>query len=181
MFRSVFIRSVTAAGSLSLALMAIPALASDAEEKFEIIELMNRYGVVHDFGSPEEYADLYTEDGEIGTQAGNTLVKGRDGLIAQQKRDHEKYVAPTGPNGELEPFMRHLITNPMVKLTGPDTAEGSCYVITMVRDGDNGPALLSFSRYSDRYRKVNGEWKIARREIIRGFGNPELGKKLGFR
>lgn len=173
---------VAGAVALALAFTACPAsAASDAEDRLAIMELMDRYGVVHDFGSPEEYADLFTDDGEIGVPTGATLIKGREALIGQQKRDHEKYALPTGPNGEMEPFMRHLITNKMVKVTGPDSAEGSSYVITMVRDGDAGPALLSFNRYSDKYRRVNGEWKISRREIVRGFGNPELGKKLGFR
>ena len=177
----IFRTSRALAGIVAFALAASPVSASDAEQRLEIMELMDRYGVVHDFGSPEEYAELFTEDGEIGTPAGATLIKGREALIGQQKSDLEKYVAPTGPNGESESFMRHLISNQMVKITGEGTAEGSCYVITLVRDGDNGPAILSFNRYSDRYRKVDGEWKIARREIVRGFGNPELAKKLGFR
>jgi len=160
---------------------ASPAAASDAEERLAIIELMDRYGAVHDFGSPEEYADLFTADGEIGTSNGATLVKGREGLIGQAKRDHEKYAAPTGPNGENESFMRHIISNPIVKLTGANTAEGSSYVITLVNDGAEGPKILSFSRYVDRFAKQDGEWKIARREIVRGFGNAELARKLGFR
>ena len=63
----------------------------------------------------------------------------------------------------------------------PSTAEGSCYVITLVNDAGTGPAILSFGRYEDRYRKENGEWRIAHREIKLDFGNQELGKKLGFR
>lgn len=174
-------RAFAAVAASLLVFTATPASASDAEERFKITELMDRYGVIHDYGTPEEYADLFTEDGEIGTPGKPPLVKGRAALIGQAVRDHEKYSAPTGPNGELESIMRHIISNRIVNLTGPDTAEGSCYVITLVRDGENGPAVMSFSRYVDRYRKQDGEWKIERRDIVRGFGNAEIAKRHGFR
>jgi hypothetical protein len=157
------------------------ATASDAEERFEIAELMDRYGVVHDFGSPEEYADLFTPDGEMAISGTPVVIKGREALMEQARRDHERYVAPTGPNGENVSFMRHIITNRVVTLTGQNAAEGSCYVITMIHDGDNGPVLMSFGRYIDRYVKVGGDWKIAHRDIKLEFGNQALAKKLGFR
>jgi len=160
---------------------AAPAHASDAEDRFEITELMDRYGVIHDFGSPEEYADLFTADGTISINDGPAVVKGRDALIGMAKRDHEKYVAPTGPNGANEFFMRHIVSNRMVKLTGEGTAEGSCYVITLINDGANGPVMLSFGRYADHYVKQGGKWLIAHRSIKLEFGNQELGKRLGFR
>ena len=65
----------------SLMVMSATAVASDAEDRFLIMELMDRYGVIHDFGTPEEYADLFTADGEIGTR-----TKGRQALIEQAKR-----------------------------------------------------------------------------------------------
>ena len=43
-----------------------------------------------------------------------------------------------------------------------------------------GPAILSISRYTDRYVEQNGEWRIQRREITIEFGNGALGKQLGF-
>lgn len=179
----VFLKPFAASAALLAVSLVVPASAnaSEAEERFAIMELMDRYGVVHDFGSPDEYADLFTPDGEIAISGGPVVVKGRDALVAQAKRDHEKYVSPTGPNGENESFMRHIVTNRLVKLTGADSAEGSCYVITLVRDGSNGPALLSFGRYADRYVRQAGEWKIAHREIKLDFGNQALGEKLGFR
>ena len=158
-----------------------PAHASDTEARFEIMELMDRYGQVHDFGTPEDYANLFTANGEIAIGGGPVVVKGHDALAGMARRDHEKYVAPTGPNGANEFFMRHIVTDRVVKLTGSDTAEGSCYVITLVNDAGSGPVILSFGRYADRYRKENGERRIAHREIKLDFGNEELGKKLGFR
>lgn len=164
----------------ALVLMASPAAASEAEDRFAITELMDRYGIVHDFGTPDEYADIFTSDGEIAS-GGRVLVKGREALMAQARRDHEKYTIKLGPSGKSTSLMRHIISNREVKLTGADTAEGSCYVMTYVQDGDEGPKLLSIGRYEDRYRRENGAWRIAHREIVLDFGDQALAKKLGFR
>jgi hypothetical protein len=159
----------------SLMVMSATAVASDAEDRFLIMELMDRYGVVHDFGTPEEYADLFTADGEIGTR-----TKGRQALIEQAKRDHEKYSAAPGPDGKVSSIMRHIISNRIVKLTGRNTAEGSCYVITVINDKTDGPLVMSLSRYVDRYARTKDGWRIAHRDIVMESGNREIGKRFGF-
>ncbi len=166
---------VTRLLAVSLLLLSGAAAASEAEDRFLIMELMDRYGVVHDFGTPEEYADLFTPDGQIGTR-----IKGRDALIAQAKRDHERYSAPPGPDGKVSSIMRHIISNRVVKLTGPDSAEGSCYVITVINDKEDGPLVMSISRYVDRYARTGDGWRIAHRDIILESGNQEIGRRFGF-
>jgi hypothetical protein len=160
---------------------AAPAPAATLQEIAErtlIRELMDRYGIVHDMGTAEEYADLFTADGEIAS-GGRVLVKGREALLAQARRDHERF-GETDASGKWSSIMRHLISNAQITLTGPGTAEGTCYVTTVVKKGDVGPAVLSVSRYSDRYVKSGGQWRIQRREILLEFGNSELAAKLGF-
>ncbi len=145
-----------------------------------IRELMDRYGTVHDSGTPEQYADLFTSDGEIAVGGGLTLVKGREALMEQARRDHDRF-GETDANGRWTSIMRHVISNAQITLTGDTTAEGTCYVTTVVRKGDVGPAILSISRYVDRYVKTAGEWRIERREIFLEFGNDELAVQMGFR
>lgn len=160
---------------------AVPALAaSPAEERFLIMELMDRYGIVHDFGGPEEFAALFTDDAVI-ESGGRVMVRGREALIQQGRRDEQKYFTFQGADGKKSSFMRHVISNRQVKLTGRNTAEGSCYVITMINDSATGPHVFSMSRYVDRYRKVRGEWRIEHRNIVGESGNPELAGKFGFR
>ena len=149
-------------------------------ERTLIRELMDRYGTVHDSGTPEEYADLFSPDGEIAIGGGPVLVKGREALMEQAQRDHDRY-GETDANGRWTSIMRHLISNAQISLTGDDTAEGTCYVTTVVRKGDVGPEILSISRYVDRYVKADGEWRIERREIFLEFGNDELAVQMGFR
>jgi len=159
----------------SLLLFSAAAVSSEAEDRFLIMELMDRYGVIHDFGTAEEYADLFTADGEIGTR-----TKGREALIATAKRDHERFSAPPGADGKVSSIMRHIISNRIVKLTGKDTAEGSCYVITIINDKKDGPLVMSLSRYVDRYARTKDGWRIAHRDIVMESGNQEIGKRFGF-
>lgn len=145
-----------------------------------IRELMDRYGTVHDSGTPDEYADLFTADGEIAIGGGPVVVKGREALVAQAVRDHERY-SETDAQGRTGSIMRHLISNAQITITGEDTAEGTCYVTTVVRKGTVGPAILSISRYVDRYVKQDGQWRIQHRQIFLEFGNDELAVQMGFR
>jgi hypothetical protein len=154
----------------------------DVVDRTLIRELMDRYGVVHDSGSPEEYADLFTADGEIAVAPGApAIVKGREALIAQARRDHERFGTEPTANGGTTSIMRHLISNAQITLTGRDAATGTCYVTTVVKKGEVGPAILSISRYTDSYTKQKGQWRIKRREITIEMGSAELGKQLGFR
>jgi 3-phenylpropionate/cinnamic acid dioxygenase small subunit len=107
-------------------------------------------------------------------------VKGRQALLEQARRDHERFGTEPTANGGTTSIMRHLISNSQITLTGEDTATGTCYVTTVVKKGDVGPTILSISRYTDQYKKRNGQWRIQRREITIEFGNGELGQQLGF-
>ena len=177
-------RNAIAAALLLGAVACTPSVSPDAAlldiaDRTLIRELMDRYGTVHDSGTPEEYADLFTSDGEIAVGGGAVLVKGREALMGQAQRDHDRF-GEKDANGRWTSIMRHLISNAEIEVTGDATAEGTCYVTTVVRKGDVGPAILSISRYVDRYVKSDGQWRIARREIFLEFGNAELAVQMGF-
>ena len=180
--RSAMLRIIVFLGLSGLMVAhAAPALAaSPIEERFLIMELMDRYGVVHDLGTPEEYAALFTDDGVIESGTGRTLAKGREALIKQAQQDEKRFGTFQSDDGKRSSFMRHVISNREVKLTGPDTAEGSSYVMTMINDKADGPHVFSMIRYQDRYRKVAGEWRIQNRKMVSDSGNPDLARKYGF-
>ncbi|HEX7867752.1 MAG TPA: nuclear transport factor 2 family protein [Variovorax sp.] len=59
------------------------------------------------------------------------------------------------------PFV-HAVTNHQVALTGPDTAEGCCYLIDFETASKPDPnPLLLLGLYADTYRRIDGEWRIA--------------------
>jgi hypothetical protein len=71
------------------------------------------------------------------------------------------------------PFM-HAITNHWVKLTGPDTAQGRCYLIDFETASKPDPnPLLLLGLYADEYQRIDGEWRIThtRLEVVWPAGN----------
>ena len=66
------------------------------------------------------------------------------------------------------PFL-HAIANHWVKLTGPDTAQGRCYLIDFetASKADPNPLLL-LGLYADEYRRIDGQWRIThtRLEVV---------------
>jgi hypothetical protein len=117
--------------TVSSALVAADSMRAIADRTL-IRELMDRYGIVHDSGTPEEYANLFTTDGEIAVAPGGpAIVKGREALIAQARRDHERFGNEPAANGKTTSIMRHLISNAQITITGAGTATGSCYVTTV--------------------------------------------------
>ena len=66
------------------------------------------------------------------------------------------------------PFL-HAITNHWIRLTGPDTATGRCYLIDFetASKADPNPLLL-LGLYADEYRRIDGQWRITatRLEVV---------------
>ena len=57
----------------------------------------------------------------------------------------------------------HAIVNHWIKLTGPDTAEGRCYLIDFETASKPDPnPLLLLGLYADEYRRIDGQWRITR-------------------
>lgn len=106
----------------------------------------------------EKLADLFTEDAicEFGPDYGGDWV-GRETI----RKNFQDYADREGP-----PFsVLHATTNPMVQLTGPDTARGRCYLLDLnVAEGAENPLIL-FGVYDDLYRKVEGRWLFEKTRI----------------
>ncbi len=167
---------------LAGATLALPvgAGAGPADDRLQIYELMDRYGVVHDFGTPEEYAALFTADAEISVGSGPAVVKGHDALVGMAARDHQRFGGGVTADGKSALIMRHVISNRLVELLGKDAARGSCYVTTLIKTPDNGLAVLSIGRYQDEYLRQGGQWRISRRRILLDIGDQKLAKQFGF-
>jgi hypothetical protein len=82
----------------------------------------------------------------------------RDGLQAAftlYDRDHQgRY-----------PFL-HAVTNHWVRITGPDTAEGRCYLLDFETASKPDPdPLLLLGLYADEYKRIDGAWRISRSRL----------------
>lgn len=63
------------------------------------------------------------------------------------------------------PFL-HAIVNHWIKVTGPDTAVGRCYLIDFETASKPTPnPLLLLGLYDDDYRRIEGQWRITRSRL----------------
>ncbi|HTR01185.1 MAG TPA: nuclear transport factor 2 family protein [Candidatus Acidoferrum sp.] len=151
---------------------------SELLDRLQIMELQSRYALAHDLTDPAAYAAVFTDDAELVSAGGKVLAKGSAALRAVAAGDRKRFNAGAADNVRSFGSMRHVITNQVIDITGRDTATGICYVQTIANRKDHGPEILSIGRYEDSYRKVNGKWLIARREIVSDWGNDALVKQI---
>ncbi|KUI14856.1 hypothetical protein AU191_14135 [Mycolicibacterium acapulense] len=64
--------------------------------------------------------------------------------------------------------LQHNVTNHLIRITGPDTAEGEAYVVAYHRAerAGVGYVLITGGRYLDRYSKREDRWKFAHRKCV---------------
>ncbi len=61
----------------------------------------------------------------------------------------------------------HEIAMPEIELTGDDEATGRWVLQTWRWPSDGSPVYHAYARYSDRYVRIDGQWRIARIENTR--------------
>ena len=123
----------------------------------EIKKLKNLYSYYWDGAEVDKLIDLFTDDGacqfgaKYGNWAGKQAVRaGFTGLL-------ESHSA----NGRLPFQVIHAFANPVIDITGPDSATGRWFLMEFTTtEGESNPPR-NFGLYHDTYRKVQGEWKIA--------------------
>lgn len=118
-----------------------------------------------DIGEPATVAELFTPDGVWEWPEGERLIEGRDALRA--------YFG-SRPADRLS---RRMCTNILVTLDSPTTATATTYFATYRVDGWTGGMLpprlpANVGHYEDAFRKVDGEWLLARRTTFLPFGGP---------
>jgi ketosteroid isomerase-like protein len=119
-----------------------------------IRDLKLRYAQYLDSLLIDHLADLFTEDavchfGPYGEWSGRTAIR----------QNYHDVMAQTvkAAFGSM-----HHICNHRVELTGDGNAVGRSYLIDVLteRRPDENPVLL-YGLYDERYRKVDGDWKIS--------------------
>ncbi len=125
-------------------------------EREEIKELRIQYSHYFDSGEIDKLADLFTEDAvcEFDEAHGGTWV-GKETI----RKNYAQYKS-NNPFSYL-----HASTNPLIRMLGPDEANGRWYLIDLVFSDDNNNPIGLLGIYDDAYRKVNGKWKIDKTRI----------------
>ncbi len=124
----------------------------ELEDRDQIKELTARYCWHVARGEGEAVAALFTDDGVLEVADGSFKpVNGREALLSF-------YRASVNQPQLAIPF----IQNHIIEVHGDD-AEGTCGI--EARFTRNGESVTAAGYYEDRYRRVNGQWRFARRRI----------------
>jgi uncharacterized protein (TIGR02246 family) len=121
----------------------------------ECERLVYRYAWLVDSGQAAGIADLFTEDGTWAAGGGKPM-RGRDGI----REGFAERQAVTRRQS------RHVMTNVLIHLTGPDTASGRVFLVNFRHDSPTGaaekPAPADVPKYVGEYhltfRRVAGTW-----------------------
>jgi hypothetical protein len=124
-----------------------------------IKQVRNLYSHFYDGNRLDELVDLFTDDAicEFGANFGGDWVG--------KEKIREHYNDFLYGSGRAIHSQMHAVTNPWIRVLGPDEALGRWYQLNLnVAEGAKNPLTL-FGIYDDVYRKVAGEWKIHRTRI----------------
>ena len=125
------------------------------EDAAAIRRLKHEYCYTIDAGAYEEWVSLFTADGRF-LQYEDAVHEGHEGLAA----------FATGPFDDAYEHTAHVVTNPVVDVDG-DEAVGRWYMLLFYRDAD-GATGWKQGAYEDRFRRVDGEWRIAEVDLAAG-------------
>jgi ketosteroid isomerase-like protein len=123
-----------------------------ARDRAAIEELRAAYCYRLDDGDVDGWVDLFTEDAVVDYVSRDDLLVGREAIRGLAR----EWIV------ERDETRVHTVHNPVIELDG-DTASGRWYyrAVTLAPDGSG---LREQGRYDEQYRRVDGDWKIARLE-----------------
>ena len=156
--------AAAAAVLLTLAVTSMTSRAagtSYAEDRSAIEDLQARYLFAMDFGDPDLYVTLFTEDGVL--DIGNGEIRGRKAIrdvIAKMPNTR------TTENGLRPASGRHNISNIVLKVNG-NKAQARAYWFHYGNTNPErrGTFTSGYGHYEDDLVKVNGQWLFAKRRI----------------
>lgn len=119
-------------------------------DKVEIMELVARYNHAIDHRRAEEWADVFTEDGELWAD-GALRAGGRPALV-----EHIRKAERTGQQ------IRHWPCNPIIE-GGNGSARLRMYVLAFDIVGGIRPKILA--EYEDDLVQQEGRWKFKVRRV----------------
>jgi hypothetical protein len=129
-------------------------------DREEIRNLRTLYALHLDSNNISALDQVFSDDAVVEVTVGK--MEGIDAIRAGLNDAFKLY---DRDNQGSYPFL-HAITNHWIKLTGPDTAEGRCYLIDFETASKPDPnPLLLLGLYADNYQRINGEWRITRTSL----------------
>jgi len=164
----------TALAALMLACAAPSAARAEvtyaptyAQDRAEIEDLMARYLFAIDYFDWDAYVATFAEDGELEFASGKS--KGRD-AIRQAVTSFSTGISRFYHTEDGKPaILRHVILQSSIRVEG-ERAWGRSLWLEMANHGPGDTMKMgTYGIYEDEFRKVDGHWLIARRNVLNEF------------
>jgi hypothetical protein len=120
----------------------------------EIRALRVRYSHALDSGAFELFNDVFSADGVVEVTVGRM-----EGIEAIRAGLADAYAMFDYRKAKNYPFL-HAIANHSITITGPDSAQGCCYLLDFVTGREDGHPILLLGLYFDTYKRIAGAWRI---------------------
>jgi ketosteroid isomerase-like protein len=166
------LKCLTALAAVSL-LAAVPAQAEVSyaptygQDRAEIEDLMARYLFAIDYSDWDAYIATFAEDGELEFASG--ISKGRE-AIRKAVTSFAQGIGRFYHTEDGKPaILRHVILQSSIRVEG-DRAWGRSLWLEMANHGPKDEMKMgTYGIYEDEFRKVDGRWLIAKRNVLNEF------------
>ena len=131
-------------------------------DELEIRNLVARLAHLADTSGPDdlaEYIDLFTSDATW--EMRGSELRGRVEILEGARQRRRSGQQGPGTNS------RHVITTQAVRFEATDSATSDAYFL-FVADTTGAPVIRLIGHYHDAFRREQGGWKLARRQITPG-------------
>ena len=124
------------------------------EDREEIHELIARYGLVMDDRNMAEMPELFTADVVIRSGDGVMNTRGREAVVDMFRGRF----AVLGPSN-------HFSHDKLIHFDAADADRATGVVLSHAEMQRRGQPMITAIRYHDVYRREDGRWRIAEREL----------------
>ncbi|MBL9040635.1 MAG: nuclear transport factor 2 family protein [Myxococcales bacterium] len=119
------------------------------QDKFEILELLNRYILSIDTHDDKQFADNFHDDAVYVSPFGTAT--GREQILATIHQWH---------TGGITAGKRHMMGPWRIEVTGDSAISVSSYWVVNAQDGTS---IVASGDYTDELTKKDGVWKLQKR------------------
>ena len=145
-----------------------PAYApSYGQDRAQIEDLMARYLFAIDYQDWDAYVATFAEDGELefasGTSKGRAAI--RDAVTKFQTGIGKFYHTEDGKPA----ILRHVILQSSIRVEGNRGWARSLWLEMANHGPQDTMKMGTYGIYEDEFRKTNGQWLIAKRNVLNEF------------
>jgi len=141
--------------------------ANWAADQLELANLVARIAHLADSGDLDSYATCFADDAEWwppeepGVDVSTDPAFGLEAILASARDRRDRGVQGPGTN------TRHVVSTSAFTIDSPDRARGLSYWRYYTHSNET-PQLRTQGEYHDEFVRVQGQWRLQKRTLLRG-------------